>query len=186
MVKDLLRRDLKAVRDLIPVPDRAAYSTGLVEMIRSMPEYSDASVILLYCPIGSEPDLMPLAEYAERESKTVAFPVTHFGEMTFCVKDSSSGFRPGAMGIPEPTGEELVCAAKKADVLCVVPALAVDKCGYRIGYGGGYYDRFLSGFAGRSVCAVYPQLFVDSLPVEKHDEPVDAAAVAGDGITRFR
>ena len=186
MVKDLLRKELRAQRDAIPAPERAAYGAALVDIIRSMPEFAAASVVLIYHPIGSEPDLLPLAEYAEREGKTVAFPAIRRGEMTFRVRGAASGFAPGAMGIPEPTGEELVRAAETPDALCVAPALAVDKRGYRIGYGGGYYDRFLSGFAGSSVCAVYPRFFVDSLPTEAHDAPVGAAAVAGEGIIRFR
>ena len=186
MVKDLLRRELKATRDEIPLSECASYSAELTALIRSMPEYASASLILLYYPIGSEPDLLSLAAYAANDGIPVAFPVIRNGEMAFCVPDNASAFCAGTMGIPEPVGTELTDVAETADAICVVPALAVDKRGFRIGYGGGYYDRFLSRFSGFSVCAVFPQLFVDEIPTEAHDSPVAAAAVAGAGITRFR
>ena len=130
--------------------------------------------------------MLSLAGSAAEDGKIVAFPVIRDGEMSFRVLDEASGSIAGAMGIPEPTGEILARVSEIADALCVTPALAVDKHGYRIGYGGGYYDRFLSGFAGFSVCAVFPQLYLDELQTEPHDAPVDAAVVAGTGIMHFR
>lgn len=182
MVKDEMRRVFRAKRDAIPEVDRAAYASRLTELIRSLPEYKTASRVLLYRPIGSEPDLLALAE----DGKTAAFPVICGGDMCFCVPEGEEDLRPGAMGIPEPDPGKCERVVDFSGAICVVPALAVDKRGYRLGYGGGYYDRFLNGYRCFAVCAVFPQLFVERLPEEPHDVPVDAVAVPGAGITRFR
>ena len=60
-----------------------------------------------------------------------------------------------------------------SDTLCILPALAYDAQGNRLGYGGGYYDRFLSNFAGTSVLAIYSFLYADSLPTDNFDKQAD-------------
>ena len=182
MVKDELRRVFRAKRDALPATVRAACSAQLTEMIRSLPEFKAASRVLLYHPIGSESDLLALA----KEGKSAAFPVVRGGDMFFYVPESEDGFLPGAMGIPEPDPFKCERVDDFSDTLCVVPALAVDKRGFRLGYGGGHYDRFLKAHYCFSVCAVYPGFFVNTLPAEPHDAPLCAVAVAGNGITRFR
>lgn len=185
MVKDVLRAEFKVIRDSITESERAAESGELCGIIRSMPEYKAAVCVLLYYPIGSEPDILPLAEAAVSDGKGVAFPVVSGRDMIFCVPNGLDGFRNGGNGIPEPDASECARVCDFADTLCVVPALAADNSGYRIGYGGGYYDRFLSGYKGFSVCAVFSRLFVDSLPAEPHDVAVGAVAFTGGGVLRI-
>ena len=155
-------------------------------MIISLPEYSAADAVLLFYPIGSEPDTLLIASDALAKGKTVAFPVTRGREMSFFSVSSLNGFIPGAMGIPEPDAKDALPLTAGKSSLCVVPALAVDKTGHRIGYGGGCYDRFLEEYAGFSVCIVFPQLEKEALPAEPHDVRVDAAAIPGRGLIRFK
>ena len=147
-----------------------------------MPEYKAASKLLLYYPIGKEPDLLTLAS---EDGKKAAFPVVRKGKMIFYNSENTESFRPGALGIPEPDANSCEPVADLAGSFCVVPALALDRRGIRIGYGGGYYDKFLRAYSGFSVCAVFPELFVEELPADRHDVPVNAAAVACRGVIRF-
>ncbi|MBQ6552058.1 MAG: 5-formyltetrahydrofolate cyclo-ligase [Clostridia bacterium] len=186
MVKDILRAEFRTLRDSIPEAERFACSAQLVKLIRSLPEYKAARLVMLYFPIGSEPDILPLAEAASADGKLTAFPVTRGGVMSFCIAGASDCVCSGGMGIPEPDEADCELVSEFSDAICVVPALAVDKLGRRLGYGGGYYDRFLKRFTGFSVCAVFPQLFISELRAEPHDVPVASAAVAGSGIIRFK
>ena len=185
MVKKFLRAELKSLRDSIHEADRAACSAKLAELIRSMPEYAAAKRVLLYYPIGSEPDFLPLAEAAATEGKGIAFPVVVGKDMAFCDVKGIDGFNTGSMGIPEPDAAECVAVSGFSDTICIVPALAADRNGNRIGYGGGYYDRFLKRYPGVSVCAVYSRLLFDELPAEAHDVSVDAIVSDVAGVLRF-
>ena len=90
--------------------------------------------------------------------------------MDFFELRSLSELRPGAFGLLEPPeGRPL---EPVPGLLAVVPAMACDKRGVRLGKGGGYYDRFLSGFEGVTACLVLEQMLFDALPREPHDAPV--------------
>ena len=185
MVKNILRAKLKAIRGSIPEADRAACSKEIAAHIRSMPEYKSAKCVLLYCPIGSEPDILPVAEAAAAAGKIIAFPVVSGKDMVFCTAKETASFNKGSMGIPEPDLSEGVIVSDFTDTLCVVPALAADRNGNRIGYGGGYYDRFLKQYSGFSVCAVFSRLLLEELPAEPYDVSVDAIVSDGIGVLRF-
>lgn len=184
-MKTEFRRRLKAVRDAISGRERADMSAELCRLIAEMPEYASAKLVLLYRPFGSEPDVMPLLADALEKGKRVAFPVTRGRDVSFYLIGGAEEFVRGERGILEPDPALCEPVADYSGAICVVPALAVDATGHRIGYGGGCYDRFLSGFDGFSVCAVFPQLAVETLPAEPHDVRVDAAAIAGRGAVRF-
>ena len=90
--------------------------------------------------------------------------------MTFHFVSDLSELTTGNYGIPEPPAENPCYSGESA--LCVVPALSYDRLGHRIGYGGGYYDRFLSTFTGESCGFVYRELLAPALPREPHDMAV--------------
>ena len=138
--------------------------------------YKSAATVLLYYPVGEEINVLDVFFDALRCGKTVAFPrcETRDGAkyMTFrCVKTLDE-LEKGVYNIPCPSAfaEEV----NTEDSVCIVPALAYDECGYRIGYGGGYYDRFLQSYRGRSV-GVYRTGFLhgEALPRESTDEKCD-------------
>lgn len=185
-MKKALRRKLRAIRDAIPQNERDRMSGEIREAITLMPEYAAAKCVLLYFPISSEPDIIPLADQALACGKTVAFPVVKGNEMAFLRVSALDGFITSSYGIPEPDAEICECVTDFSEAICVVPALAVDEGGNRIGYGGGCYDRFLSGFPGFSVCAVFPQLSVKELPCEAHDVKPDAVVIPGRGVRYYR
>lgn len=148
-------------------------SGRLCEKITSLDEYKLADAVLLYFPTRTEHDLTPLVSDALRQSKKVAFPVSNTDSLTLSFYEISSldDLSSGAYGIPEPSSASAPIRPTK-NTLCIVPALAVDKDGYRLGYGKGYYDRFLEDFEGVTLCAVFSDLLCNSLPRLDTDIPV--------------
>ena len=153
--------------------DKQKYSELLCNGIEALKEYKDADVILLYFPTRSEPDISPLADIARRDGKKIAFPISVTKDCTldFRFISSPDELEIGAYGIREPRAD-----AERATLsdrtLCIVPALAVDTDGYRLGYGKGYYDRFLSTFEGNAVVAIHSSLVCERLPRNDTDIPI--------------
>lgn len=142
----------------------------ICENIASLPEFEGAKTVLLYLPLKSEPDVSSLAGICRRRGKTAAYPKAEGDAMRFFASDA---FVKGALGVYEPEGGREVFP--DAFTVAVIPALAYRPDGHRLGRGGGYYDRFLSGFAGAKIgaafgFAVLPSGSFDALP---HDVPVD-------------
>ena len=106
--------------------------------------------------------------------KRVAFPISQTDTCTldFRFVNSIDELQTGAYGIFEPR-ENAAKATFTERTLCVVPALAVDKEGFRLGYGKGYYDRFLCDFKGLSACALLNGFSCESLPHDENDIPVN-------------
>ena len=153
--------------------DKDEYSKSLCDGIAMLKDYEDADILLLYFPTRSEPDLTALAEIAWRDGKQLAFPISRTDSLTldFRIVSSLDEMSSGAYGISEPR-ENAPRAALTERTLCVVPALAVDRDGYRLGYGKGYYDRFLSSFVGRSLVAIHSSLVCERLPRNDTDIPL--------------
>ncbi|MBR2346434.1 MAG: 5-formyltetrahydrofolate cyclo-ligase [Clostridia bacterium] len=169
--KQKARLELAKIR--ADIYDKQKYSELLCNGIEALKEYKDADVILLYFPTRSEPDISPLADIARRDGKKIAFPISVTKDCTldFRLVSSLDELETGAYGIREPRAD-----AKRATLsgrtLCIVPALAVDADGYRLGYGKGYYDRFLSAFKGNTVVAIHSSLVCERLPRNDTDIPV--------------
>ena len=166
-----LRRACRKKRNSIEKEEKARLDEAICNEIISSPEFSSSSVILAYFPVGSEIDILPVVEYARKKGKRVAFPVCIGRDMIFRYVDKvdeKEDFEAGEYGIPAPKKE---CEEYKnsEDTFCIVPALALDKKGNRIGYGGGYYDKFLSGFSGKSAAVVYEELFFEEIVHNEYD-----------------
>ena len=144
--------------------------------------FSDAEAILCYYPIRGEPNVLPLAEHAIRLGKKVAFPISHIKErqLSFHEIKSLSDLTTGAYKIPEPS-EMLPEITDFSKALCIVPALAFDVRGVRLGYGGGYYDKFLSTFNGTAIGLAYNDFYVNKLPSEPHDAMVSIIVTENGG-----
>ncbi len=164
----------------ITADERRALSEKICENLASLPEFSAAKKVFLYVPLKSEPDVLPLAEAARTSGKRVAYPATDGGSMRYfaCGK-----FKAGGNGIPEPDGgEELL---PDSGTFVVVPALAYSESGYRLGRGGGFFDRFLSGKDCTAVGAAFSfSVLADgAFTVEPHDIPV-SVIVTDSGVIR--
>ena len=106
------------------------------------------------------------------------------GDLDWAVHDG--GLRPGPRGLLQPPGPPLGPGAVAACALVLVPALAVDRSGTRLGRGGGSYDRALARATGLVVAALHRGELVDRLPADPHDRPVHGAVVPGEGLVPLR
>lgn len=161
--------------------ERAAQSREICARILQSPLYADAACVLLYAATGEEIDLGAVAADAWAKGKTVAYPrcLDKAGHLAFFVVDTPVRLVEGSFGIPEPS-EDCLPWQPTPDALCIVPALALDAFGNRLGYGKGYYDRFLAEFKGVSACAVYGCCMAERLPAEQYDLPVAYIVTAHD------
>ena len=168
------RAYFSALRASIDENAKKEKSLDICKRILSLPEFEECDVLFLYSPIKSEADPTYLLEVAEEKGINVAFPISIKDNNTldFRIVDALSDLNIGAYGIREPK-----CDSKKAiftqKSICIVPALSFDSNGNRLGYGKGFYDRFLSEFTGLSVGITFCELKCDLLPTENTDIPVD-------------
>ena len=153
---------------------RREMDRDIASRIMDSPLFKNASMLLIYAPLENEINLLPLAHVARKRGIPVAFPRCdkETGTMQFYILPEGQKLTPGAYGIPEPPENTPLCHPDKR-ALCIVPALSYDLAGNRIGYGKGYYDRYLSTFPGVTIGATYASMLLRNVPVEAHDIPVD-------------
>ena len=136
-----------------------------------IPLADKASAVFTYASAPIEVDTRRLIAYCLEKGIPVATPVSGDTELTFYFIKSADELSAGRYGIDEPTNRSAPAAADE-NSLCVVPALCADGTGLRLGYGKGYYDRYLSGFCGRSVIVCYSGFRME-VPTEQHDRRAD-------------
>lgn len=173
--KDLIRAEFSARRDALSLEERAERSAKICASVENLVSFKHADIVLLYAPIKSEIDVMPIALSALEKGKRVAFPRCNKEERTmkFHFITSLDDFEIGAYGIREPKEELEVYDPVRASgvVVCFLPGLAFDVYGYRLGYGKGYYDKFLNSYSGCTIGITYTELIAPSLPKGKFDIP---------------
>lgn len=184
MTKQVFRKKYLSVRNQISSAQKKSYDKILTDKIISLPEFKTADRVLLFASVGSEVNTWEVFRKSVEQNKKVYFPKCIDGEkMEFFRAFSESDFSKGKFGIPEPAEFEKYSASCEED-LAVVPALAVGRDFSRLGYGKGYYDRFLADFKGISVCPVYPQLICESVSAEKFDIPQKIILTPTESIRR--
>ena len=151
-------------------------SADIARKILAMPEIKKADKLFLFYPLEGEINLLPIAEYAWREGKSVGFPLCEDkdGIMTFRKVGSLDELVDGSFGTKEPRSEAEEIFPENAVIF--LPALAIDKKGYRLGYGKGYYDRYLAKHAELNpltVGVIYKELLFDKLPHDEYDVACD-------------
>lgn len=167
--KRQLRRELIQRRRSMPSEFRAAADMKIFE--RLVPYLQECSGVFTYVSTEIEVDTRELISWCFRHGKTVAVPVSGDSELTFYPISSFGELAVGRFSILEPVSRNAAAVPDK-DSLCIVPALCCDRSGLRLGYGRGYYDRFLEGFPGKSVIICYSD-FVMEVPAELHDRRAD-------------
>ena len=144
----------------------------LGEKFRACPAYQQAQTIYGYLPYNQEVRTVPMLEQALADGKRVAVPKVYGEEMKFIYLTDLSQVSAGYAGIPEPISDGHVADDETALVL--MPGLVFDPQGHRIGYGGGFYDKFLSREPRHPTVALcYDFQMVDQLETERFDIPVD-------------
>jgi 5-formyltetrahydrofolate cyclo-ligase len=172
-IKDEIRADFSAKRDALDPEVRHQRSKKICETAKALVSFRHAEIILLYFPIKSEIDILPLFYYALENGKKVAFPKCDKEDRTmkFHFVKSLDQLEKGAYGIMEPKEEcEVYDPENHSGVaVCYVPGLAFDVGGYRLGYGKGYYDKFMYKFNGSTIGVIYDEFILPSLPRGRFD-----------------
>lgn len=173
--KDMLRTNLLAARKALPAKVRRAASRAACRRVMELEAWTGAACVLLYAPFRQEVDATPLMEAAWVAGKRVLLPRCLRdcpGEMETAPAACLADLAPGMYGIREPAGH---CeAVEDCPDLAVLPGVGYDRDLFRLGYGGGYYDRFLAAHPGiRTVGLAFSVQVLESLPHDPWDKPVN-------------
>ena len=174
--KSALRRRMAEIRDAIPEQERAAKSAAIARRLAEWRRYAQANTILAFLSTRSEVMTEAIIGFALALGKTVAVPRTLLTERRLDFRQLSAHdprVMPGPFGIMEPAPDAPPLDPAEADII-LVPGLAFDQQGYRLGYGGGFYDRLLSDPAvhAASVGVAFHEQLVGRVPRGEGDRPV--------------
>lgn len=171
-VKNDLRKELLKRRKA--VKDKHIKDKIIQDKLLSLKEYKHSKLILLYASLDDEISTDNLVLDALESGKCVALPrcIDKNGNMSFYIINSFKDLEIGNFNVREPK-KNCEVVTDFSDSLCVVPALSFDRTNYRIGYGKGYYDRFLQNNNCFSVGLCYNELMSEKLPVDEYDKSVD-------------
>lgn len=183
-----LRRRLLAARRARPPAELAAAGRSIRDAVLELPETQMAGTVAAYWSIGTEPDTHGLLFGLWKRGSYVLLPVLlPDGDLDWASYEGPDSLRPTARGLLEPTepvrGVDAVCSAD----LVLVPALAVDHSGLRLGRGGGSYDRALARVGAQvpTVALVYDAELLDWVPGGPQDQRVRMVARPSSGVTRL-
>lgn len=175
--KNLRKRVLQA-RDLIPEQERNRKSTEITERVLNLKDFQSSRSVFIYVGFRSEVSTTGLIRRAITMGKKVSVPLSVIeGHLLipYQITDPEKELQPGYCSIPEPDPNSANPIDPAEIDLIVLPGSVFDPRGGRLGYGGGYYDRFISRQASLAVRVgiAFEEQVVTSVPVEKHDQPVD-------------
>jgi 5-formyltetrahydrofolate cyclo-ligase len=188
LAKAALRRRLAAARSGLTDVERAVAGRQLRDAVLDLPEAQMAGTVAAYYSAGTEPDTRGLVYALWKRGSYVLLPLLlPDGDLDWASYEGPDSLAAGPRGLLEPTERPRGPAAVSSADLVIVPALAVDRRGYRLGRGGGSYDRALArvGAPVPTIALLYDGELLDEVPVAPHDLAVRLAARPGEGITRL-
>lgn len=171
MNKTELRRMIREKKRAMTPEEIDEKSARLGELFRATQAYQEAASIYGYLPYNQEVRTTPMLRQAQLDGKRVAVPKCYGDEMRFIWLDDLNQVAPGYANIPEPIADGPI--ADDPTALVLMPGLAFDPQGHRIGYGGGFYDKFLEREKHPTLALCYDFQMMDHLHTEEHDIPVD-------------
>ncbi len=175
--KSTLRAHFREVRRALSHAERHRVDAAIAKRVAALPAFADAALLCTYLSFGAEVDTRALIERAWAAGKVVALPrvVPGARAMRWFTVDSLEGLERSPFGVEEPPADAAreVFPAVLPRAVALVPGLAFDAAGFRLGYGGGFYDTFLADFSGATVglCRTC-QLSAAPLPRGPYDRPV--------------
>ena len=184
--KQRLREGRLAAREALSEQERSVLDDRITQKLLATSEYVEATTVLTYVSVSSEVSTRMFIECALRDGKTVAVPRCLPGHcLEFVAIASLEQLVAAPFNLLEPAKElPAVTEDQRNNSICIVPALLVDTKGYRLGYGAGFYDRFLSTYFGKKICLAYQQnLSRTMLPHTAFDVAVDEVITESDVLT---
>ncbi len=175
--KDELRETYLARRGDMDASVKAQRDESICRYAAGLVSFKYAQFVLLYAETGNEIAITPLARLAWESGKTVAFPrcdkATH--TMKYHIVSSLEELSVDSYGIREPSPDAPLYdpARETGSAVCFVPGLLYDKQGFRLGYGKGFYDRYLSEFSGSKIGVIYSDYIVPTVPRGRYDVSCD-------------
>ncbi len=166
-----LRRQMRQALKAFPAEQRSAVSERAAALLQSQRRWQEAVAVLLYAPLAEELDVWPLLEAALASGKTAALPRfdPQSGTYIACrVENLAVDLQPGLFGIREPAPRCAWIPLNKLDFI-LVPGVAFDLRGHRLGRGRGFYDQLLVNVRGTTCGVAFDEQIVDAVPVEQHD-----------------
>lgn len=187
--KAAMRRNVSDKRAQMSNPDYSTAGRLLRDAVLSLPETQMAGTIAAYMSVGTEPGTRSLVYALWKRGAYILLPLLLADyDLDWASYEGPDSLRAGPRGLVQPAEPPRGVGAITSADLIIVPALAVDRAGRRLGRGGGSYDRALArvGPAIPTVALIYDDELVDEVPVAPHDLPVSVAARPRRGITRLR
>ncbi len=174
-LKSQLREKYKQMRRDLPPEVKAEKDRKIAERVFRLWQYRQNSILLTYVSTDIEVDTRSIICRALKDGKKVAVPrcVPGTRAMEFYYIDSMDDLEPGAFGVLEPRPDPAKLFTDFSQGICLVPAFSYDWNGFRLGYGKGYYDRFLSRFEGNMIGICYSECIRPSLPHGRYDRAVE-------------
>ena len=172
--KAQIREACLAGRDRLTAAEVKRMSAAIHDHLRSMAEFSMASEILVYVSKDNEVETQALITELLAVGRNVRVPIsrTH-GQLSLSALESVEDLEPGAFGVLEPIPSQASVVQPQNDALVLVPCVAFAESGHRLGYGKGYFDRFLSGHRGLAIGLAFEIQKVPHLLAEVHDVTLD-------------
>lgn len=171
--KTVLRKKFIALRDSLSNEYRSDCDSKIAERLISSDEYALVDKLFIYVSAKNEIETFSIINRALYDGKKVAVPYCSNKTMNFYYIESVNDLKCVQFGIPTIDISKASLAVPDENSLCIVPALSFDKQGNRLGYGGGYYDRFLSENKIKSVGLCRDISIADSLPAEDFDVKIN-------------
>lgn len=175
--KETFRQKCRLFRENLSATAYQQKSAAIVEKVQALPEITQAATVHTYWPItGSEEvDTRPLVQALLKANKRVVLPVVDFSARPNPLLEhrefhQKTELKTNRWGITEPTNSKNIPISELDAV--IVPALGADRQGHRVGYGGGFYDRFLSEVNVPTICLVYANCLTQQMFAEPHDIPL--------------
>lgn len=168
MKKEFLRKKYKEKRDNIK--NKVTKDNLIYQKVINNKDILSSKTLLIYISINSEVDTIKIINYF-LNTKNIAVPKIIDNDMFFCYVTNLNDLTPGKYNIPEPTNENIVTDFDNA--ICIVPGICYDKKNYRVGYGKGYYDRFLSKNKIKTIGLCYKECMIEKIDNDKYDYKID-------------
>ena len=174
-IKSQLRDKYKQMRRDLTPEEKAEKDASIAARVFRLWQYRENDTLLTYVSTEIEVDTRRIIERALADGKKVAVPrcVPGTRSMEFYFINSFDDLEPGAFGVLEPRPDSAKLLTDFSKGICLVPAFSYDWNGFRLGYGKGYYDRFLSGFGGNMIGICYSECIRPHLPHGRYDRAVE-------------
>lgn len=173
MKKTSIRNNLKAARNKMNPEMRRKASETIFERLKSLPVYKKSDSVFIFVSMGSEVETIEWIPEILKEKKVYVPLAPKGGAMIMTEIKSLEELTPNPMGILELPAEKIIDRRRDSVDLVITPGLAFDGAGYRMGYGGGYYDRFFATHDGYRLGVGFHDQLVEELPRDEYDLPVD-------------